>query len=762
MTLSRLPHVHPILAFVLLIGNNATGASQLGTESAGAAALVNLAAGRPVTFAPIPARSGKGGSDASLLLTDGKLVDRPDHHIWQDSGSVNWESMPFAALQLDLGKASLVSEVTIRLVGGSPQPGIDFPVFVTLLASEDGVDWYQIDKYDSHKPGDDFRFGVPVTEGKAWVHELSFNKLSIRAKFIGFEIGGTGFTSADELRVLSGDPKLPVRAMPIDAKVDGSPVPDTRPRIVPLRALATVSTDLALPQPILLLDEAENPRKSILTVTVPSGLSLQGTDVGSQTIEPRRVTRDTSGETTFEFDCTLSGRSVIPWGCLWVRADAIGQNVERTVTISIDSGAGPARVTKLRCQARQFVPAPRCRRLMLTLGWWNFQRTARWPNGLAAARIIGINTLSTMENEIGPSDTKMQERLAVAKGAGFFIQNVDSPFNRMMSTHASEPELCCQSANGAPLSASMCPSYRGARYQQELQRIAVSVALCQPDFFSADIELWDWRGPAAVEQCVRCGRDKKASGISSWDQWKLVKGEEMWRDLEARVQSAAQATMGRKISMGAYDFRPHTNYQGTWPFDRLFANGLLHGPEASIYTPLRPYHLKLLGDSARADRLALPKSCGVPWMTPGDFGLLDAERFRCAVLELLLAGSVGVNFWSDRYWDGEVLLGYNQAVRAVWAAEDTVMLGKPFGAVASIPPVRTLAMINGDNIAILVADYESLNPEVLNISLDLPWRSEATDSETGLKLGALAAGKCSLQVPLHGHRSSVVILHRVP
>ena len=77
-------------------------------------------------------------------------------------------------------------------------------------------------------------------------------------------------------------------------------------------------------------------------------------------------------------------------------------------------------------------------------------------------------------------------------------------------------------------------------------------------------------------------------------------------------------------------------------------------------------------------------------------------------------------------------------------------------------PDRRIRLSAREDIAILVADYESLNPEVLNINLDLPWKSEATDSETGFKLGALAAGKCSLQVPLNGHRSSVVILHRVP
>jgi hypothetical protein len=132
------------------------------------------------------------------------------------------------------------------------------------------------------------------------------------------------------------------------------------------------------------------------------------------------------------------------------------------------------------------------------------------------------------------------------------------------------------------------------------------------------------------------------------------------------------------------------------------------------------------------------------------------------MLELLMAGSVGINFWSDRYWDGEVLLGYNQAVRAVSAAEDTIVSGKPFDSVTTTAPVRILAMADDSVIAILVADYESLSPQALTINLDLPWKCEASESESGSKLGVLAAGRCSLEVPLNGHRSAIAMLKRLP
>jgi len=580
-------------------------------------------------------------------------------------------------------------------------------------------------------------------------------------RFIGLELGATGLTSADELRVVPAPPDSAARELARESRVDGPPVPDQQPRIVGIRDVLTVSPDLALPQPLLLLDESGRRGRAVVSIRVPPGLLVQGLDVGEQSLSPRAATRTNDGGTEFEFECRLSGRSAIPWACLWVRGQKFQPDSVRSIIVGISTEEGPARVTTLHCRSREFLSVPRCKKLVMTLGWWRLRRTLRWPQGLESARAIGINTLSTMEGEVGPNDSDLQEVLASATADGFWIQNIDSPFNRMMNNFSAEPDLRCRDSVGKVLSDYMCPSYRGPRYQQELQRIAVNVAICKPDLFTADIELWDWRGAYAVEQCARCIADRAAARIATWDEWRLAKGEAMWRDLHARVQAAAMATRGRPLLIGAYDFRPHVDYQGIWPFDRLFAAGLLHGPETSIYTPLRPYHLRLLGDTSRADRNALPRSCGMPWLTPGDNGIVDAERFRCAMLELLFAGTVGINFWSDRYWDGEVLLGYNQAVRAVQPVEDVIALGRPFDGIRTTSPGRGVAMATDEIIAMLVSDYDSPHSGSVEVTLTLPWKCEAKDAETGAELGVLEPGEGTLRVPLTGHWSSVVTLKRL-
>jgi hypothetical protein len=69
-------------------------------------------------------------------------------------------------------------------------------------------------------------------------------------------------------------------------------------------------------------------------------------------------------------------------------------------------------------------------------------------------------------------------------------------------------------------------------------------------------------------------------------------------------------------------------------------------------------------------------------------------------------------------------------------------------------------MATDELIAVLVADYDSPNCDAIDLELLLPWKCEARDAETGKELGAFEAGKCTLRVPLSGHRSSVVTLRR--
>jgi hypothetical protein len=304
----------------------------------------------------------------------------------------------------------------------------------------------------------------------------------------------------------------------------------------------------------------------------------------------------------------------------------------------------------------------------------------------------------------------------------------------------------------------MCPTYRGGHYREELGRVATAVELLKPSILTCDIELWGWRGPMDAPNCTRCRADKEASGIESWKAWQLAKGEEMWKDLHAAVQKAVAASGGPPCEMGVYDFRPGKVYQFFWPFDRLYPDYLQSG-QVSTYTPLDPYHVGLVGDEVREDRAGLPRGDQLPWISPGDAGTFPGEWFTYVLWECFCNGSRGVNFWSSRVWDAELLASYARAIRAVAPVEDIIMDGKPF-----LPQVdgggRVSAMGLGDEVVLLVADYHGDTSGEVAVRIDLKKPSRVTDLDTQDVLTQLDGGAQVLRVPLRNARAR--ILHIAP
>jgi hypothetical protein len=231
----------------------------------------------------------------------------------------------------------------------------------------------------------------------------------------------------------------------------------------------------------------------------------------------------------------------------------------------------------------------------------------------------------------------------------------------------------------------------------------------------------------------------------------------MWSGLHTAVAAAVKAAGAKAVELGCYDWRPGLDYQFFWPFDRLYAAGVLANSQCSTYTALDPYDLGFIGDECRRDRSRLPKTEGLPWLSPGDAGAFTGESLRCAMLECFLNGSRGIHFWSSRYWDGEYLAAYNEAVRAVAAVEDIIMDGQLYTRAKVQAPARVSGMVRGRDVALLVGEYYGHGPETVNVKLSVPAASDVIDTETGQKLGRLQAGPGrTLAVKLDWHRSRVL------
>ena len=487
---------------------------------------------------------------------------------------------------------------------------------------------------------------------------------------------------------------------------------------------------------------------------LPRGISVTGLELQNRLISPLTSRQEEDGSSTVSFACQLRGRSLSPWGRIYLRADN-GCNERSEVQCWLDFGdGGPRSVVKKSCQRSSFKEIPPLKRLTFGLTTWPLTSVRRWPDSLNAIRRIGLNTIAVHEDEVSLGDEESLAQLAAAREQGLQVLHFVSAFHGIVSRHPDDSEIFCQGATG-PLGGQLCPSYRGKWYAEELNRLAVSAALLKPDYISADIELWDWAGPASSPSCTRCRADMSKSAIADRAQWLESKGFEMWSDLYRRVQAAA-AAMGRSVvGLGGYDFRPGEVYQRVWPFDRLWAAGLTSGSQRSYYTPLGPYHQRELALQLRKDRLAVGRASGLPWITPGDSGTVSADQIRQAVLESVMNGALGVQFWSERYWDGETILGLHRALRALQPVEQSLLNGAPSNAVTGQGWARIASVQTSDEIVTLVSRDVSGN-ELEEIRVQLSWPATVDDPETGEILGTLEVGERLLPVNIGDSMARII------
>jgi hypothetical protein len=647
-----------------------------------------------VAFAPAPnyRLTARGGTDAGDL-TDGELSGRADKKLWFDSKAVGWSYTGLAQMAVDLGKPSNVGGVTMSWQGGSPQAGVCLPCWIHVLASEDGAAWYRVASYSRWNAGDRRKFNIPPDEGKAWVRQLSFASLNVRARHVGVEIYGTGLSVADEMWALEGPKGLTHRRA---AEGEPSAFTVTGPRMHFHKPVVFVPRSHNAPTPIgwIVPPGCEKTRVTA-TIDLPAGVTFIAGRFGGTDLEdasPAPIEGGAYRRYTLTF---YAGKGNKAWRRVYLRADW---------------PEGKAGALRYRL---------------------------RWKGGGSP---LGFNTLPLFARWTKLDDPNAAAAIERFRKAGFKVMNIDSTFHHMLAGAGKrKDELVCRFADGEA-GEKLCPSYRGPLYEAELDRVARECAGCKAVYLSCDIELWGWRGPADAKRCTRCRADFAQSGAKGWPAWQLAKGEEMWRDLAGRVRAACTKAGLPPPELGVYDFRPGHNYQNFWPFDRLYPK-YMGNSQVSTYTPLYPYHLALIGDEARADRARLPASDVLPWITPGDAGTFPGEMFTWALLECFANGSRGVHFWSGRVWDAETLAAYARAIRIVAPVEDVIVDGRLVSGVTCRPPMRISGMQRGDEMFLLIADYRSRSPKAVEVTLPAGPARAVIDLETRQQIARLAASQ---------------------
>ncbi|MBM4016909.1 MAG: hypothetical protein FJ288_01060 [Planctomycetes bacterium] len=720
---------------------------------------VNLAAGRKVSFSPAPnyALTAKGGTDETDL-TDGRLAAPKTDRLWFDSAAVGYSYAGLNQLAVDLGEARNIGEVAVRFQGGSPQAGICFPCRVDLVASADGVQYYRVASCSRWNEDDFDNYRVPRDEGKAWVHTLRFRDVNVRARAVGLEIYGTALSVTDELWVYEGSGNATYRPATEGAASDFTV---SAPRMHFHKPVVHVPINTSAPTPVgLLTPPGLGKMRAAAVIDLPRGVRFEGGHLdGVAASAARAEVLDGGAFTRYTFDVDVAAGKK-NWGRLYLRADWHDQQRGvlwyRLRPLGPKGGAeAEPPLIEQPILAIQVPPAPRPQRLMTGLGWCSFDEVLAWPGAIEAFRVLGFTTVPMFARYTHLDDPAVRDALERFRAAGFKVINIDSTFHHALAKAGKRRgELACQFADGGQ-GQELCPSYRGPLYQAEIDRVARECAAARADYLSCDVELWGWRGPADAPWCTRCQADFKKSGAKDWAAWQLDKGEEIWRDVAARVRAAVKEAGAPEPELGVYDFRPGQNYQNFWPFDRLYPRYMTNS-QVSTYTPLYPYHLAMVGDEARADRARLPRSDVLPWLTPGNAGTFPGEAFTWALVECFANGSRGVHFWNSALWDAESLAAHARAVRIAAPVEDVIVNGAPAEGVRTEPPVRTCGMRRGDDMFLLIADYYLRGKKTVEVELPMQKACTVTDLDAGGQVARLAAGERRFRVVLHGGRPAAL------
>jgi hypothetical protein len=730
----------------------------LGTAAPAQAAqdVRNLALGRPVVFAPSPnyGLTSAGGTDATDL-TDGKRSTSKTDRLWFDRHCVAYSYAGQVQWSVDLGQVQAIEEVGIRLQGGSPQAGIALPPCVDVVVSTDGERWYRAASYSRWREGDPKKYAIPRDDGKAWVHELRFRDLRTCGRYVGLALYTAAFTVSDELWVLRGshDPQ----AVRFDERdrvaftVEGVQMYFHKP-------LLLFSTNLHTPNPVgVIVAEKVKGTTATVELDLPAGVSLAGGSLGGAELgsAKHRAIQEADGEyTRYTFLCRAA-QSEKSWGRLFFSGNW-EQGRQGHLCWRLRWADRDMPWIEQPIQAVHIDPAPQPKHLTTGLGWYNIESTLRWPESLAAYRMLGLNTVPLFARWVKQEDqARVETFLDECRTQGFKIMNVDSPFHHLMAVHRRAPEIYCQ-FEGGQHGDKMCPSYRGTFYREEIERLAEQTAQVKADFLSCDIELFGGV-QTYTQKCSRCRADFAQSGCKDWNEWCLRQGAQMWTDLSAAVRSRP----GRSdTDMGGYDFRPGANYQNIWPIDRLYPK-LMQNTQVSTYTPLYPYHLELIGNEVRTDRAKLPRSDILPWLTPGDAGVFPGDMFRYALLECFANGARGLHFWSGKLWDTELLAAYARVIRNVAPVEDIILEGDLLAGAAAGPAARVSGVRHGNQMLLLVADYwKPPGTKVLEVTIPVDVESRVIDLDTGREAALVKPGRSSFTVDLD--RELARIFHVCP
>jgi hypothetical protein len=709
---------------------------------------VNLAAGKKVLFMPWPnySKTTKMGNRPSVM-TDGKLENPGE--LTADSAVVSWNFVGRVNVMVDLQKRCDISEVAMRFLRNNHYSD-NAPVDMEIFVSDDSEHFVQVATRSPWTNPGLFDSDPIINSSDANIYTWRFPDLqNVRGRYVGFSFYAGGITATDELMVYGNESAstAPSAGTPSAFSMDEPQLYFHKPKLY-------IPSNISAPQPIGVFIPAKLKGDLQLELDLPQGISLQSPVKNTTS----KVLLDGQSQVTITFK-NLSGVNRI-LSRLYLKAtksDQLGNIKYRYRFADWQSADIEIPYTTFSVTA---TPAPK--RLLTGFGWWYGSDNTEYPNALQSFQQLGLNSITIFSNQM-PADSNdpQWQLLEKARAAGMKIIATDSPYNIMWVNNLKKPdahEMYCQFADGTVGgNPKICPSYRGKYYQAELQRVAAQMARVRPDYIAMDTELWLPQGPP-VEQCTRDQADFQKSGLKSWDEWLQRKGNEMEEDLiNAIHQKQAETNTKSTFIAGMFGLKSTEVMERVFNFQKLYPQ-TIQVAQPAYYSPVNSLDLLNIAQLIRDNRAQMPHSDVIPWLTPGDADPIPAEAFQWSLLESYCNGARGVYFWSRNCWDGENLLAYSNAIRAITPAEDIVMDGQLINDEASVEsPGHLSGMKKGNSMVLLISDYEKQSSGTLTLHLNISIPSKMIDLQNGKVIEQkLHAGKNTVEINLAGNRARLL------
>lgn len=672
---------------------------------------INLILNRPLLYAPKPdyVHTRNGNTDPTDL-TNGRLSPRTDDRIWFEKSSVGWYNTGNDIyIRMDLGKVQSVSKIVMRILGGT-NGNFKFPKQFKVFVSKDGVKYHQAFSMEKLAPNEqgqcDWKNYYYLPEDAAhpntrcYPFELGVNA---EARYVILNIAGTtGAVFSDEMVCLKAEKKdsgfnqaysNPGQEIPMSGLI-------IRPRVTEIALL----NGIAAAQWFRVTDmrTAENFYKDIdYVIEVPEGVTVYD-QKGNPYPKSKKYVLPLNR-------ITKPGQKIHnPF--VFLKADG---NVTGNLVVYARSGGVDQFKTVLPLRTVTIPEIKPFKRLELSLSWLSDGVIPMWPDYLKIWRKLGFNIVTMFPRNWTNSGTIAHRKKLMdqVRAAGFPIIMNDSPYHEMHRHMKKHPEICCTIPGQKTIT--LCPSYRGPLFDQEMERIKKNVILTKPDYVYWDIETWTSAHQTAPH-CTRCQEGMKRTG-KNVNEYLLMMGDETNAALKKAVAAgAAEAGIPMpKIGSYAREASKPFYYIEDW---KTSYPAFMDMAQPSLYVVGRAVDVH---DRVLANYKLMKNKRIIPYLTAGTYGEFEPYKVEQMVLESLVNGAGGITYFDFNSFDTPLDFYYHaKALAALQDHEDLIVDGVPQDITGSNKKLVYSITVKDNEAILLVGNYDRATPET---TISLPF-----------------------------------------